>query len=471
MVAWVFRDMRCFNQALLAKQAWRLLVNPESPCARLLKSKYYPNGNLVDTVFTGNSSAVWKGVEYGLELLKRGIVWRVGTGTQIRVWRDPWIPREPTHRPISLRGECRFKSVSDFLVENSAWNHARLMEFFLPVDVEAILKIRASPTGQQDFLAWQPEKSGIFTVRSAYHLAVSGHVEAVAGRAASSRPDGQRPVWRLIWKLPLPEKMKIFAWKIIAGALATNKCMNQHHLDVLSTCPLCGTTDEDSFHVLVACPHAAAIWDCMGEVWMIPAKESVRNTGYEWLFDLLDSQPEQTRSMIVMMIWRIWQLQNDLTHAKSIPPPNITKRYLCSYFDTLFQMRQQSVSEIIKGKAPSVTVPKPSSCKLKVVNSVWPNPSPGVAALSVDGSFDAEGNAGTVMILRNFKGEVIFAACRQLFHCNDSLEAEIGAIVEGLSLALEQCNTHVVIQSDCASAIAARSQCQTDRCMDSYWLK
>jgi hypothetical protein len=82
---------------------------------------------------------------------------------------------------------------------------------------------------------------------------------------------------------------------------------------------LCGTDDDDSFHALVACPHAAALWECMSEVWMIPARETVRNTGYEWLFNLLDSHPEQAHSMIVMMIWRIWQLRTDLTHAISAP--------------------------------------------------------------------------------------------------------------------------------------------------------
>lgn len=47
------RDMRAFNQAMLAKQAWRLIETLDSLCAHLLRVKYYPNGNLLDTVFFG----------------------------------------------------------------------------------------------------------------------------------------------------------------------------------------------------------------------------------------------------------------------------------------------------------------------------------------------------------------------------------------------------------------------------------
>jgi hypothetical protein len=49
-----------------------ILDNPDSLCARLLRAKYYPNGRLVDTVFAGNASAVWRGIEYGLEHVKKG---------------------------------------------------------------------------------------------------------------------------------------------------------------------------------------------------------------------------------------------------------------------------------------------------------------------------------------------------------------------------------------------------------------
>ena len=185
-----FRDMRAFNQALLAKQAWRLLHTPDSLCARLLRAKYYPNGNLLDTVFPGSGSEVWKGILHGLELIKKGVIWRVGNGMKIRAWRDSWVPRPFSFRPITPKGNCRFHRVSDFLDDNGAWKQDRLREFFWQMDIDHILKIRTLPRQRDDFLAWYPEKSGVFTVRSAYKLATCDHNAAAANGASSAAPEG-----------------------------------------------------------------------------------------------------------------------------------------------------------------------------------------------------------------------------------------------------------------------------------------
>jgi hypothetical protein len=83
-----FRDLRIFNQALLARQAWRLLKFPNSLCARLLKAKYYPSGNLLDTAFIQQQSQSWQRVLHGLELLKKGIIWRIGDGSKVRIFCD-----------------------------------------------------------------------------------------------------------------------------------------------------------------------------------------------------------------------------------------------------------------------------------------------------------------------------------------------------------------------------------------------
>jgi hypothetical protein len=97
-----FRDLRLFNQALLARQAWRILQFPESLCAQVLRAKYYPQGELTDTAFLVEASPTWLAIIHGLELLKKGIIWRVGSGSKIQLWHDPWIPRAPSRR-ISLR--------------------------------------------------------------------------------------------------------------------------------------------------------------------------------------------------------------------------------------------------------------------------------------------------------------------------------------------------------------------------------
>jgi len=40
-----YRDLHLFNLAMLARQGWRLLMEPESLCAHVLRAKYYPEGD------------------------------------------------------------------------------------------------------------------------------------------------------------------------------------------------------------------------------------------------------------------------------------------------------------------------------------------------------------------------------------------------------------------------------------------
>ena len=215
-----FHDLRLFNQALPARQAWRLLTNQESLCARVLKARYYPNGNLDDTVFSGGASATWKGVEHGLQLLKTGLVWRVGNGNTIRIWRDRWIPRNGSGRPVTPQGRCRLRRVSELLDNHGAWRMDVVRDTFFPVDAEEIVKIRTSPRMGDDLLAWSPERNGHFSVRSAYRLALEDHLRSTSV-AASRASDGRRDVWAFIWRCPAPPKVGTFTWRLITDCLPT----------------------------------------------------------------------------------------------------------------------------------------------------------------------------------------------------------------------------------------------------------
>lgn len=128
-----FKDMKIFNQALLARQAWRLVQFPDSLCARVLKAKYYPNGDLLDTAFSSVSSDSWKGIVHGLELLKKGVIWRIGTGRKVHIWRDDWLPREHGLKVMGKKTGTRLKWVSDLLVPNEqSWDEQVIRHIFFP---------------------------------------------------------------------------------------------------------------------------------------------------------------------------------------------------------------------------------------------------------------------------------------------------------------------------------------------------
>ncbi|WVZ51469.1 hypothetical protein U9M48_002614 [Paspalum notatum var. saurae] len=132
-----FKDMRLFNQAMLARQAWRLIEKPNSLCAKLLKAKYFPRCSILDSVKSANASATCQSVLHGLELLKKGIIWRIGDGSQVRIWRDPWIPWEVTLKVSSRWGRCRLHWVSDLLnSQGTDWDRDKLLRYFNEADRE-----------------------------------------------------------------------------------------------------------------------------------------------------------------------------------------------------------------------------------------------------------------------------------------------------------------------------------------------
>jgi hypothetical protein len=51
-----FRDMVLFNQAMLGRQCWRLITEPNSLCARVLKARYFPDCDVVDAPQPRSSS-------------------------------------------------------------------------------------------------------------------------------------------------------------------------------------------------------------------------------------------------------------------------------------------------------------------------------------------------------------------------------------------------------------------------------
>ena len=60
---------------------------------------------------------------------------------------------------------------------------------------------------------------------------------------------------------------------------------------------------------------------------------------------------------------------------------------------------------------------------------------------------------GLGMILRNSAGDIIFTSCKPLERCNNPLESELRACVEGLKLAIHWTLLPIQVETDCASVV------------------
>jgi hypothetical protein len=97
-----FRDLEVFNLALLAKQGWRLIQQPNSLLAQVLKGMYFPGATFLQAKIGANPSFTWRSMLNVRPLLEEGLMWRIGSGKQVRIWGDKWIPSSTDHRVHSL---------------------------------------------------------------------------------------------------------------------------------------------------------------------------------------------------------------------------------------------------------------------------------------------------------------------------------------------------------------------------------
>lgn len=89
------------NRALLAKQFWRILTEPNSLYSQILTSKYKNKFN--DDTFKCPSDATptWKGIHRAYLLLKPQLCWQIGDGSGISISSKMWF--QPIHRKMMSR--------------------------------------------------------------------------------------------------------------------------------------------------------------------------------------------------------------------------------------------------------------------------------------------------------------------------------------------------------------------------------
>ncbi|KAK5833055.1 hypothetical protein PVK06_016866 [Gossypium arboreum] len=162
---------------------------------------------------TSSCSYMWRAVAKAWPLLCNNMIWSIGNGRTVRCWEDIWVPNVGSlNHYVSRHGNIDFETiVSEMVLANGDWN----LDFFrlwLPKEV-IDRKISISPPLNQagpDILSWSRMTSGVFSVKSAYHL-LKEETWCLEEKS-----------WNMIWKILGPHRAKHFIWLIFKQRLLTN---------------------------------------------------------------------------------------------------------------------------------------------------------------------------------------------------------------------------------------------------------
>lgn len=203
-----FGELQKFNDALLAKQVWRFIHYQSSLFYKVFKSKFFPNFTIMESGFSTRASFAWKNILQACDVIRRGARWRVGNGHSIRIWGDRWLP-SASGVPITLP---RVLSVDAFVsslihAPTAPWNTTLIDQQLYPYDVELVKSLVLSNRAIADKLIWSGERSGNFSLRSAYRMMLMTNQMETPGCFDQGR---WKSLWAKVWSVLAPPKVLHF---------------------------------------------------------------------------------------------------------------------------------------------------------------------------------------------------------------------------------------------------------------------
>ncbi|KAK9716250.1 hypothetical protein RND81_06G221100 [Saponaria officinalis] len=299
-----FRDYRHFNSALLGKQTWRLTTNEDCLMSRILKGKYFPDGSFLEAEVGSNPSYTWRSIWGACEVLNLGIRKRIENGLSTRIWSDPWVPGTQSRRIISPNNGVPETLVSELLDDvEGGWNVAKVRSLFLPFEQERVLNIRISESRPNDIWCWDPERNGIYSVRSAYRVLRD---ENSGGIEASDNSE-DKWLWNQVWAMPVLPRIKVFFWQLCNESIPTKKNLASRLSTMDTLCPMCHTQEESCIHLLRGCGWAGRVWEGLG----VDVLEEIGFEGVrEWVEVVMREMGQRERACFVVGCWAIWERRN-----------------------------------------------------------------------------------------------------------------------------------------------------------------
>ena len=274
------------------------------------------------------------------------------------------------------------------------WNVELVRALFFPFEAEVILKIPLCHNLLEDNFIWIGNKRGVFTFKSAYFIAAKVLGSMDMGEYSSGDPFAQ--IWKKVWSLKLPPKIRIFSWRACVNGLPVRSKMATKGILTSCICPVCDEETENLSHALISCEFALSVWS----LWQDCPIEMLMNvTDFnDLVLHFCSPLLEKHLDFFFAIAWSIWHNRNKIIHDEHGLPPN-----------QIWDLAKSIVGEFNVASSWDFSIGQSPLLG-------WAAPSLGFAKVNVDGacSIDGSGISSVGVIIRDEFGSVIAALCKAL---------------------------------------------------------
>ncbi|XP_074296851.1 uncharacterized protein LOC141627507 [Silene latifolia] len=153
---------------MLAKNAWKLLVESESFFSRVFKDKIIRGKIWKDgTMINKRCNWSWgtRSIYLGMILIRKNSGWKPGINSDLNVWTSPWvngdIPSPKDDLIGSPNNHLMNLKVKDLCDGNGLWNESYIRDIFTEEWATKILAIPLCFSQDTDYLFWKHNDSGL----------------------------------------------------------------------------------------------------------------------------------------------------------------------------------------------------------------------------------------------------------------------------------------------------------------------
>ncbi|XP_045831362.1 uncharacterized protein LOC123922707 [Trifolium pratense] len=444
-----FRNLRAFNEALLAKQGWRLITQPNSLVTQIIKAKYYPKGDFLTATHKQNMSYTWRSILQASWVIKKGSYWTIGSGQDINIWEDNWIQQKGNSPGTSSKpNNCGLTKVKELMDNNyNEWNASIINQVFNPYEAHMILQIPILDKTQPDTLTWDGTRDGTYTMKSGYHAIIDWANNSNSNNATSSNCSME--IWKVLWKLNVAPKHSHLIWRSLRNAIPVKGSLFKRGIRCDPLCPRCLDHVETIQHVFMDCEWTKKVW--FASPLILNLNLNHLTEFYDWITYMINNTDKECMEKIVAIIYEIWNARDQLVFQENdLPPQEIS----------VIALRRLHEYQTYGEKQIPVQNPMAKGCSN---NTRWSPPLRDILKANVDAHLSSDGHWFSGIVLRRSDGSIVGAATQSHKGSSEILMGEALGLNDALDW-LEKIDEHqVILEMDSQTIVKAIKEKATVR--------